>query len=98
MEQGAYQGKDDYHVMPLPLRESTPKMPNNRSLALYRLSKLQTRLENDENYRKDYNAFMNDLYAKSPKRATKRERQQLVHSAPRSLKPRKPEKIRVVLD
>lgn len=64
MEQGAYQGKDDYYVMPLPLRESTPKMPNNRSLALYRLSKLQTRLENDENHRKDYNAFINDLYAK----------------------------------
>ena len=48
MEQGAYQGTDGHYVMPLPFREVTPTMPNNKSLALHRLNKLRTRLEKDE--------------------------------------------------
>ena len=63
MEQNAYQGEDGHNVMPLPFRESTPKIVNNKSLALHRLSKLGTCLENDENYRKDHQAFMNYLIA-----------------------------------
>jgi hypothetical protein len=50
--------------MPLPFREEEPKMPNNKFLALHRLAKLKTRLENNEQYRKDYVAFMNDLVSK----------------------------------
>ena len=39
-------------------------MPSNKSLALHRLAKLKTRLENNEQYHKDYVAFMNDLVSK----------------------------------
>jgi hypothetical protein len=65
MEQGAYQGPDGHYVMPLPFREGTPSMPNNKSLAIYRLNKLRTRLERDEMYRKDYTTFMDDLIVKN---------------------------------
>ena len=54
MEQGICQRDDGHYEMPLPFCEEEPKMPNNKSLALHRFAKLKTRLENDEQYRKDY--------------------------------------------
>jgi hypothetical protein len=50
--------------MPLPFREEEPNMPNNKFLALHQLAKLKTRVENNEQYRKDYVAFMNYLVSK----------------------------------
>ena len=64
MKQGIRQGNDGHYEMPLPFRDEEPRMSNNRSLAMHRLAKLKTRLENDEQYRNDYVAFMNDLIEK----------------------------------
>ena len=36
-------------------------MPNNKSIALRRLTKLQTRMETNKKYRDDYITFMNEL-------------------------------------
>ena len=60
MEGGIRQQEDGHYEMPLPFREE-PKMPNNKTVAINRLTKLKTRLDNDEQYRKDYVAFTNDL-------------------------------------
>ena len=78
--------------MPLPFREE-PDMPNNKSFALHRLAKLKTRLENNEQYRKDYVAFMNDLVSKKyaervPERAFKGRRSYMVHSTPWGVSPK----------
>ena len=48
MEESAYQAEDGHYVMSLPFRHGTPHLPNNRSLAPNRLSKLRTRLNHDE--------------------------------------------------
>ncbi|CAB4020563.1 Hypothetical predicted protein, partial [Paramuricea clavata] len=50
VEQGIRQRQDGHYEMPLPFREEEPSMPNNKSLALHRLAKLKTRLENNEQY------------------------------------------------
>ena len=64
MEEGIRQTADGHYEMPLPLRGSTPKLPDNKSLALRRLNKLKTRMENDMMYRQDYVAFMQDIIEK----------------------------------
>lgn len=64
MKQGIRQGKDGQYEMPLLFRDEEPRMSNNRSVAMHRLVKLKSRLENDEQYRNDYVAFMNDLIEK----------------------------------
>ena len=64
MEEGIRQTADGHYEMPLPFRGSTPKLPDNKSLALGRLNKLKTRMENDIMYRQDYVAFMQDIIEK----------------------------------
>ena len=46
--------------MPLPSQEE-PKLPNNKSQALHRFNKLKTQMENNQQYHRDYIAFMKDL-------------------------------------
>ena len=48
MEEGIRQTADGHYEMPLPFRGNTPKLPNNKTLALRRLVKLKTRIENDK--------------------------------------------------
>ena len=64
MEEGICQTEDGQYQMPLPLRENTPKLPDNKALALRRLLKLKSRMENDPRYRRDYTACMQDLIEK----------------------------------
>ena len=84
IEQIAFQVEDGHYVMPLPFRYATPHLPNNGFVALNRLSKLQTRLDHDEKYQRDYNAFMTGLFEKLC-RKDPRIWQGLVYSAPRSI-------------
>ena len=104
MEESAYQAEDGHYVMPLPFRHGTPHLPNNRSLALNRLSKLRTRLNHDERYRKDYTAFMTVLikkgYAERVPEDELTEESGKVWYIPHHgiCHPRKPDKIRVVFD
>ena len=104
MKQGIRQGNDGHYEMPLPFPDEKPRMSNNRSLAMHRLAKLKTRLENDEQYRNDYVAFMNDLIEK--KYAERVPEQQLPTNNSRIwyiphhrvYHPKKPTKMRVVFD
>ena len=104
VEQGIRQRQDGHYEMPLPFREEEPNMPNNKSLALHRLAKLKTRLENNEQYRKDYVAFMNDLVSK--KYAERVPEKELSKDGGRTwyiphhgvYHPKKPTKMRVVFD
>ena len=61
MKEGTCQTEDGHYQMPLPFQENTPKLPINKSLALQRLLKLQSRLKNDATYRRDYTEFMQDI-------------------------------------
>jgi hypothetical protein len=86
VEQGIRKRQDGHYEMLVPFCQEEPKMPNNKSLALHRLAKLKTRLENNEQYRKDYVAFMNDLVSKNTrkeclKRAFKGRWSYMVHFA-----------------
>jgi hypothetical protein len=54
MEQGVRQREDGHNEMPLPFRKESPVMPNNKSIALHRLTKLRTRMETNKRYRDDY--------------------------------------------
>ena len=47
MEESMRQTVDGHYEMPLPFRGNTPKLRNNKTLALCRLNKLKTRMEND---------------------------------------------------
>jgi len=90
--------------MPLPFKQESITLPDNKEIALSRLSKLTRRLNTDSNYRKDYLSFMSDLI--SPGYAEK------VPAEERAIKkgqvwyiphhevyhPKKPGKIRVVFD
>ena len=104
MKQGIRQEEDGHYEMPLPFREEEPRMPNNRSLAMHRLAKLKIRLENDEQYRNDYVAFMNDIIEKNY--AERVPEQDLSSNDGRTwyiphhgvYHPKKPTKMRVVFD
>ena len=79
-------------------------LPNNKPLALHRLRKLQTRLENNKRYREDYTTFMNELIEKNyaervPENEHTNEDGDVWYIPHHGVyHPRKPEKIRVVFD
>ncbi|PIK42690.1 hypothetical protein BSL78_20459 [Apostichopus japonicus] len=64
LKEGVHIAEDGHYEMPLPLRSIAMNLPNNRSLAWHRLSKLQKRLEGDIVYARDYCAFMQDIISK----------------------------------
>ena len=47
--------------MPLPLRNENLDLPNSKGLALNRLMKLRRRLSSDDQFRKDYCSFMEEI-------------------------------------
>ena len=104
MEEGIRQTADGHYEMPLPFRSNTPKLPDNKSLALRRLHKLKTQMENDMKYRQDYMAFMQDIIEKGFAERVPHERRPdddgkswyIPHH--RVYHPQKPGKIRIVFD
>ena len=104
LEKDIRQREDGHYEMPLPFREETPVLPNNKALALHRLQKLQTRLENNKKYCEDYINFMNELieriYAERvPENELAKEDGKVWYIPHHGVyHPRKPEKIRVVFD
>ena len=63
MESSIHVTEDGHYEMPLPFKESEPKLPNNKFLASKRLENLQRRFERDESYRKKYSELMDALIA-----------------------------------
>ena len=53
-----------HYEMPLPFKLDQSALPDNRSVALKRLDGLKTRLQRDEEYRRDYVRFMSDIIGK----------------------------------
>ncbi|XP_065109942.1 uncharacterized protein [Paramisgurnus dabryanus] len=63
LKQGINQKKDGHLEMPLPFKEERPALPNNIACAEHRLQCLKRRFKKDEQYFKDYRAFMTDIIA-----------------------------------
>ena len=59
--EGGHQLADGHYEMPLPLRNENLELPNNKELVLSRLMKLKRRLNSDDQFRKDYSNFMQDI-------------------------------------
>ena len=104
MEDGTCRTEDGHYQMPLPLRNNTPKLPNNKSPALRRLFKLQSRFENDAKYRRDYTAFMQDIIERGYAEEVPHEQRHVDNGKQWYIPhhgvyhPQKPDKIRVVFD
>ena len=64
MGESIHQEHDGHYQMPLLFPGGAPNLPNNRALALHRIGKLRTQLKNNERYRQDYIAFMDDVIKK----------------------------------
>ena len=61
MREGIHQLEDGHYEMPLPLKSENVELPNSKELALSRLLRLRRRLTSDEQFRKDYSSFMQDI-------------------------------------
>lgn len=61
MREGIHQLEDGHYEMPLPLKSENVELPNSKDLVLSRLLKLRRRLTSDEQFRKDYSSFMQDI-------------------------------------
>ena len=95
---------DGHYEIPLPFRQQTVELPNNREQANKRaLWQRKKMLQNDQ-YRSDYTAFINDMvdkgYAeKVPQESLKTAQDKAWYIPPHGVyHPKKPQKIRVVFD
>jgi len=61
METETHQRVDGHYEMPLPFKKEEAIFQNNRDLAVNRLKHLKKRLKSDQNYRKDYQDFMQNI-------------------------------------
>ena len=70
VREGVHQLEDGHYEMPLPMRSERVELPNSKELAMSCLMKLKRRLTSDDQFRKDYNSFMQDIissaYAEGP--------------------------------
>ena len=104
VREGVHQLDDGHYEMPLPMRSEKLGLPNSNELTMSRLMKLKRRLTSDDQFRKDYNSFMQDIissdYAESvpiDKASTKSKQVWYIpHHGVYHKK--KPGKIRVVFD
>ena len=99
-----HQREDSHYELPLPFKQDPIKLPNNKEVALSRLSKLKRRLKHDSRYRKDYLAFMAEIidrgYAERvPAEDIPLNDNQVWYIPHHGVyHPKKPDKIRVVFD
>ena len=102
--EGVHQRSDGHYELPLPFKKEPIILPNNKQVALHRLSKLKRRLKTDGRYRKDYLAFMQEIVVRGYAERVPPEEVFLnngqVWYIPHHgvYHPKKPEKIRVVFD
>ncbi|KAG1929509.1 hypothetical protein F2P79_022940 [Pimephales promelas] len=102
LNEGIKQTQDEHYEMPLPFKGERPELPNNKACAEHRLRSLEKRLRRDEQYRKDYLAFMKDIMARGD--AEKVPEFELSNQPAWYIphhgvyNPQKPGKIRVVFD
>lgn len=61
VREGVHQLEDGHYEMPLPMRSERVELLNSKELTTSRLMKLKRRLTSDDQFRKDYNSFMQDI-------------------------------------
>ena len=61
---GIHQRCDGHYEMPLPFKQESIMLPNNKEVALKRLNKLKGRLKSHSNSEADYLAFMSDIISR----------------------------------
>ena len=61
VREGIHQLLDDHYEIPLPLWNENLEPPNDKEIALSRLTKLIRRLSSEDQFRKDYCRFMEDI-------------------------------------
>ena len=64
MEDEIHQRDDGHFEAPLPLKNPEIKLPNNKHMAMQRLAGLRKRLTRDQEFRKDYGIFMDEMLEK----------------------------------
>nr|XP_026695432.1 uncharacterized protein LOC104265820 [Ciona intestinalis] len=97
------QRSDGHYEMPLPLKSREVRLPNNKGLAIKRLSQLKRRFQRCSSYYNDYKIFMKDVILECAEEATDdigSEPIAMVNYVPHTgvYHPKKPGKIRVVFD
>lgn len=112
-EKGIRHLENGHYELPLPLKNSSVTLPNNRELALQRLSHLKKRFMTIKQYRKDYVEFMENVITRGyaervPQHANGGQISLLnSHSSTQQVwyipyhgvyHPKKPGKIRVIFD
>ena len=113
-EKGIRHLENGHYELPLPLKNSSVKLPNNGELALRRLSHLKKRFMANEQYCKDYVEFMENVITRGyaervPQHANGEQNTSLPNSHFSTQQvwyiphhgvyhPKKPDKIRVVFD
>ena len=55
---------DGHYQLPLPFKEKNPQMPESQQQAVARLKSIRRRLLTDDNFSKDYSAFMQNILDK----------------------------------
>ena len=58
VEDGIHHRESGHYEIPLPLKDPSPPLLNNREVALRRLNQLKRRFESNKKYKEDYVAFM----------------------------------------
>ena len=96
--------EDGHYEVPLPLKQESLKLPNNKELAVTRVDKLKQRLQRDPKYREHYQEFMEDMIDKGHAEKVPPEEISLANGRIRYFPhhgvyhPQKPDKMRVVFD
>jgi hypothetical protein len=96
--------KDDHYTLPLHFREECVEMPNNREVAMKRLSWQRKKMTKDDKYHADYVGFINKILDKGYAQRVPDTPLQPSHGSVWYLphhgvyNPHKPDKIRVVFD
>jgi len=113
VEKGIHRTEDGHYEIPLPLRDENVALPNNKALAMRRLSHLKRRFEadNGKQFKDEYVTFMSSViesgYAEvvpkycAPERPTQdthHERQRVWYISHHAVYHPKKKKIRVVFD
>ncbi|KAK3745254.1 hypothetical protein QZH41_010888, partial [Actinostola sp. cb2023] len=101
-EKSIHQCDDGHYELPLPLKDSDVRFPNNRQLALHRLNYLKNKFNRKSSYQDDYVKFMTKVidsgFAEKVEPA-KSETMRVWYIPHHGVyHPKKPNKIRVVFD
>lgn len=64
LKEGIKQKPNGHYEMLLPFKEERPSLPNNKVCAEHRLRCLEKRLKKNDQYLRDYVAFMEDIIAR----------------------------------